>query len=64
MLKIRLMGTEDELEEFKGYLVEEQSSYEVRQISRRYKSKGSRKHLRMYAEIEKNNEDKENDTDE
>ena len=58
MLKIRLMGTEDELKNFKSYLEMEQSAYAVTHISKMYRNKGTKKHLRMYAEIEKNGEER------
>ena len=52
------MGTEDELKNFKSYLEMEQSAYEVTHISKMYRNKGTKKHLRMYAEIEKNGEER------
>lgn len=60
MLKIRMMGTEDEIEEFIGFMEEEQSSYELDNKSDMQQCKRSTKHVRMYAELKKNSEDKEN----
>lgn len=60
MLKIRMMGTKDEIEEFMDFMSEEQNVYEVNNQSDMYQSKRSTKHVRMYVELEKNSEDKEN----
>lgn len=59
MLKLRAMGTEQELEQFKEYLEEAQDAYEVESISELYPNKGTDRHLRMYAEIQNNRKKKE-----
>lgn len=61
MLKLRAMGTEKELEQFREYLKESQDTYEVESISELYPNKGTDRHLRMYAEIQNNSEKKEDE---
>lgn len=58
MLKLRAMGTEEELNRFRRYLQENQDAYEVESISKMYPNKGTTRHLRMYAEIQNHSEKK------
>ena len=61
MLKLRVMGTKEELELFKSFLMNEQKAYETDNWSDQLSIKGTSRHFRMYAELIRNSGTKENE---
>lgn len=51
MLKLRVMGTKEELRAYRKYLAQEQKAYKVRTLSELYPNKGTDRFYRMYAEL-------------
>lgn len=61
MLKVRAMGTEQDLDIFRKFLSEEQTRYEVGSLSKSYANKGTTVNMRMYAELDERPEKKKPD---
>lgn len=59
MLKIRAMGTVEELEDFRLFM-EQDSTYHAESISDIYRNKGTDQYHRMYMDIYRDLEDTEN----
>ncbi|MCI8959790.1 MAG: hypothetical protein HFG62_11820 [Lachnospiraceae bacterium] len=54
MLKVRLMGTEDEIKWF-GKILQGNPKIEVMEFSDMFPNKGTKKYYRVYAEVRKSN---------
>ena len=52
MLKIRMQGTKKDLHWFR-WLLERQEDVDVKSVSEPFANKGTKKHFRVYAEVEK-----------
>lgn len=60
MLKIRAMGTVEDLQEFRSFL-EQDSGYRLESVSEIYRNKGTDQYYRMYMDINRERrEDTEN----
>ena len=53
------MGTKEELELFKSFLMYEQTEYVIDELSKQYPNKGTSRHFRVYAELVRNSGTKE-----
>lgn len=56
MLKVRLMGTKEEIAWFES-LLQRNAEMEVEEISDFYANKGTKKHYRVYLELRKSREE-------
>ena len=54
MLKVRLMGTKNDIKWF-GKILQSHPKIEVLEISELYSNKGTSKYYRAYAEVQKSN---------
>ena len=54
MLKVRLMGTKNDIKWF-GKILQRHPKIEVLEISELYSNKGTSKYYRAYAEVQKSN---------
>jgi len=61
MLKLRMMGTKEEIESFERFLQDEQTAYNVDTISGLYRNKGTEINRRMYAELSRIEQEKESE---
>lgn len=62
MLKIRMQGTIQDIQWFKG-LLERHKEIKVKSVSEPFTNKGTNQYFRVYVEIEKEKEQREGITD-